>query len=323
MMIMHNEGQNGSLFYANERIRQLEATNFQLQEQIQRAENEIRIKEQRMLKLQNDTDESRKLYQELLPQVVDLKVTNSNLKEKSSKIQNDLQKKILDLQTQLSDLRTQIQDKDLEMQKLQSENIKEHENNLFLQTSIQKISNLLSLNSNNDLNKDIGQILQTINNLITPKPTTARMTQTNINYRTISTNTEPQNQQVISPPIVINPPLQTPIVPNQNIDSISSSSYSPIEKPHRHSRRSRRPDLESESSYRRHGPQSESYIHNKRRRSNDDGPKSELSRKSDPRFRFDKIDSDIGTDIPLEKIIQMHKKLRIEEENSMKHSRYK
>ena len=293
-MINYNDGQNGSIFYANERIRQLESENFQLQEQIQRAENEIRIKEQRMLKLQSDTDESRKLYQELLPQVVDLKVSNSNLKEKSSKMQNEFQKKILDLQAQLSELRTQIQDKDLE-----------------------------SLNYNNEQNKDIGQILQAITNLLTPKPTTSRLTQTNINYKTMSTNTETQYQQVISPPIVINPPLQTPIIPNQNIDSISSSSYSPIDKPRKHSRRSRKPEIDSEaSSVRRHGPQSESYIHQKRRKSNDDA-KSELSRKSDPRFRFDRIDSDIGTDIPLEKIIQMHKRLRIEEENSIKHSRYK
>ena len=322
-MINYNDGQNGSIFYANERIRQLESENFQLQEQIQRAENEIRIKEQRMLKLQSDTDESRKLYQELLPQVVDLKVSNSNLKEKSSKMQNEFQKKILDLQAQLSELRTQIQDKDLEMQKIQANSLKEHENNLFLQTSIQKISSLLSLNYNNEQNKDIGQILQAITNLLTPKPTTSRLTQTNINYKTMSTNTETQYQQVISPPIVINPPLQTPIIPNQNIDSISSSSYSPIDKPRKHSRRSRKPEIDSEaSSVRRHGPQSESYIHQKRRKSNDDA-KSELSRKSDPRFRFDRIDSDIGTDIPLEKIIQMHKRLRIEEENSIKHSRYK
>ena len=318
MMIGSDFNQNGTYYFNNERIRQLENENFQLQERVQQAENEIRLKCQRMARLQNDADEAHQQYQELLAQVVNLKVSNTSVKEKSTKTQNEMQKKILDLQSESSELRVQLQDKDIQIQKLQTNAMKEHEELVFFQTIVQKISSFLNIDSGSD--DWASQIFQTINMLITPKSTTSKLTQTNNRYRNISVNTDPiQTQPIISPPVVITPITPQPMIQNQNIDSIAS--YSPSEATNNHIRKHRKPSTHG-SVKRSQEPQSESYIHKKRKGRNFD-ENSEFSHRSDPRFRFDRIDSDIGTDIPLEKFIQMHKKLREEEQNSFRHSRFK
>ena len=296
----------------NERIRQLEQENSELKGRIQQAETEIRLKCQKMVNLQNDTDEARKQYKELLNQVVELKLSNTSIKEKSAKIQNDLQKKILELQSEASELRTKIQEKDSASQKIQVDALKEHEQLVFYQMIIQNMGKMITPESPSN---DASQILKSLEQILAPKPMSTKEVQATMSYRNIATIANiPNEKPKPAPAAVVAKPIQ---------EIVSDASYSPIEKPKSRQSKHGRYNNERDGSSRRNfddiSDRSES-SHHRRRKADDD--RSEPSRRSD-RFKFDKIDSDIGTDIPLDRFIEMHEKIRDQEKNSFRRTHLK
>ncbi|EAY06859.1 hypothetical protein TVAG_340370 [Trichomonas vaginalis G3] len=259
---------SSALQTAYERIKVLENENFMLKERNEQIELEIQSKCDRMQKLQEQADQARTQYNELLNQIVELNLKNRSNKEKFISYQTDMNKKLFEAQTQLSELRMQLQAKDNEFQLANSQNLKEHQDYTILSSIM---NNSLKILDPTGKTTNPSQLIELITKIMTPKPTRDVDSQTDI---VKVSESKPIIQEV------------KPIKPESPI----SSDFSVERHQHRsHRRRSERSDTSSHVSSR--------------------------SSRSDRRFQFDHIDSDVAIDVPLDRFIQIHNRLRNEEQD--------
>lgn len=259
---------SSALQTAYERIKVLENENFMLKERNEQIELEIQSKCDRMQKLQEQADQARTQYNELLNQIVELNLKNRSNKEKFISYQTDMNKKLFEAQTQLSELRMQLQAKDNEFQLANSQNLKEHQDYTILSSIM---NNSLKILDPTGKTTNPSQLIELITKIMTPKPTRDVDSQTDI---VKVSESKPIIQEV------------KPIKPESPI----SSDFSVERHQHRsHRRRSERNDTSSHVSSR--------------------------SSRSDRRFQFDHIDSDVAIDVPLDRFIQIHNRLRNEEQD--------
>lgn len=261
---------SSALQAAYNRIKELETENYALKEHIEQIEIEIQSKCERMQKLQEQTDQARSQYNELLSQVVELNLKNRTSKEKMTNMQTEMQKKIMEAQTQLTELRMQLQDKNNQLQLVNTTNMKEHEDYIILSGVLKSSMKLIDPSSNTD-NPTL--LVELISKLVSPKPSQNAGTQTDA----------PRTSEI------------KPLHP----ESDTFSEFSVERRKHRsHRRKSERSETSSRVS-------------------------SHESSRSDKRFQFDHIDSDVAIDVPLDRFIQIHNRLRSEEQDYSMKSRDK